>query len=374
MSTVLVISPEPWDGHFVSKHHYACELARRGHQVLFYGPPDAAGPMRLVPVTDAPGNLRVVHAPRVAPGLRFLPNQLRRALEARWLGQVEQIAGQPIDVVWNFENSRFFDMRFAGQRLKIYQQVDLNQDFHPAQAAMSADIAVALNGSIVNRLRWLGVDKPVHLVSHGLTVAAEGTVAPDLPTARVNAAYIGNLGIRYLDVEAFSEVVRQHGARVLFHLFGSFDETMPLRRALEGRDNVIWYGWQDPQAVYRHLSAMDIAMVIYRTEMDLEQISNSHKILEYLHSGAVVASSFLLDYKERPDLIEMAPLDGSYPDLFASVLARLDVLNTWQQRHRRKAYSLEHTYPKKLDQIEEIVAAQCQDTPLTARPLTGDQT
>ena len=374
MSTILLISPEPWEGHFVSKHHYALELARRGHQVLFYGPPDTSPGIRLELVADAQGRLQVLRAPRVAPGLRFLPGPLRRSLEARWLARVEKALGRPVDVIWLFENSRFYDMRFAGPRLKIYQQVDLNQDFHPVQAAMSADIALALNATIANRLGRQGVDKPVHLVSHGLSVATEGTAAPDLPTDRINAAYVGNLASRYLDLKALSDVVHQHSTQVRFHLFGSFDEKTPLRRALEGQENVIWHGWQAPQSVYRHLSAMDIAMVPFRPQLNIEQVSNSHKILEYLHSGAVVVSCFLLDYKDRPDLIEMAPLNGSYPDLFASVLARLDVLNTSQQRQRRKAYSLEHTYPTKLDQIEAIVAAHCPGAPLTVRPLKQEAT
>lgn len=371
MSTILIISPEPWDGHFVSKHHYARELARRGHNVLFHGPPDTTGGLQLASVAN---DVQVLYAPRVVLGLRFLPAPLRQTLEARWLRQVEQVLGRPIDVVWNFENSRFFDMSFAGHRLKIYQQVDLDQNFHPVQAAMSADVALVLNAPIKNRLSALGADKPIHIVSHGLSVANEIVAVPDVPIDWINAAYIGNLGMRYLDVEAFSEVVRQHSARVLFHLFGSFDDATPLRQALEGQKNVIWYGWQNPQAVYRQLSAMDISMVLYRTQMNPEQLSNSHKILEYLHSGAVVASSFLLDYKDRPDLIEMAPLEGSYPDLFASVLARLDVLNTPEQRQKRKAYSLEHTYAKKLDQIEAIIAAQCSGASLNARPLTMDET
>ncbi|WP_284260796.1 hypothetical protein [Roseicyclus amphidinii] len=374
MSTILIISPEPWDGHFVSKHHYARELAGRGHRVLFHGPPGEGGPMHLVPVPDAPGDLRVLHASRVAPGLRFMPGAMRRGLEARWLAQVEALAGERIDIVWNFENSRFYDLGFAGDRLKIYQQVDLNQDFHPAKAASTADIAIALNAPIANRLRSLGVDKPVHLVSHGLTLPTGQAAPPNLPKDRIHAAYIGNLEIRYLDVEAFAQVVRAHGPRVDFHLFGRFTDTTSLRQALAGLENVIWYGWQDPPTVYRHLSAMDIAMVLYRTQMDPEQISNSHKVLEYLHSGAVVASSYLSDYEDRPDLIEMAPLNGSYPDLFASVVERLDSLNTLEQRRRRRVHALEHTYPRKLDQIEAIIAAQCPDTSLTAGPGMQDKT
>lgn len=374
MSTILIISPDPWDEHFVSKHHYARELARRGHRVLFHGPPDATGPMWLQPVKDACGELSVLHAPRVARGLRFLPASLRRSVEATWLRHVEELAGFPIGVVWSFENSRFFDMGFAGARLKIYQQVDLNQNFHPAHAANSADIVFALNEPIANRLRCLGVNKPVHLVSHGLNVASGVVARPDLPTDRIHAAYIGNLGIAYLDVDAFATVVRSHGPHVNFHLFGSFTEATPLRQVLAGLENVTWYGWQDPQVVYRYLSVMDIGMVLYRTEMDPEQISNSHKILEYLHSGAVVASSFLSDYRQRPDLIEMAPFDGSFPDLFASVVGRLEILNTPEQRQKRNAYALQHTYPRKLDQIEAIIAAHCQKTPSTPRRRTKDNT
>jgi hypothetical protein len=374
MSTILIISPEPWDGHFVSKHNYACELARRGHRVLFYGPPEAKGESSLAPVIDAAGDLSVLRAPRVAQGLRFMPNSLRRALEKRWLRQVEQLVGAPIDVVWNFENSRFFDMSFAGKRLKIYQQVDINQDFHPAQAAMSADIAIALNVPIADRLRSLGVDKPVHLVSHGVMVPTGQSASPNLSKDRIHAAYIGNLGMKFLDVDAFAQVVREHRLRVDFHLFGRFTETMPLRLALADQENVIWHGWQDPQIVQRHLSVMDIAMVLYRTWMDPEQISNSHKILEYLYNGTVVASSFMSDYKDRPDLIEMVPLNGSYPDLFSSVVARLEVLNTTEQRQRRKAYAMEHTYTEKLDQIETIAAAQCPDKPFTARQRMQDKT
>lgn len=374
MSAVLVVSPEPWDGHFVSKHHYAHELVKRGHTVLFYGPPEESGALRLVRVTDAPGDLRVLHSPPVARGLRFLPSHLRSALEAAWLRKVEKLARSPIDVVWNFENSRFFDMSFAGNRLKIYQQVDLDQDFHPAQAAMSADIAIALNAPIADRLRNLGVDKQIHLVSHGVAVASGQSTPLDLQKDRIHAAYVGNLGIKDLDVEAFEQVVRQHSPRVTFHLFGHFTETMPLRQVLVGHRNVIWHGWCDPQTVYRHLSAMDIAMVLYRTWIDPNQLSNSHKVLEYLYSGAVVASSFLSDYKDRPDLIRMAKLDGSYVDLFSSVVAQLDCLNTAEQRQSRKAYALEHTYSKKLDLIEKIIATHFPNVPFTARQRTQDKT
>ena len=147
MTTVLIVSPEPWDGHTVSKHHYAVTLAMSGYRVLFLDPP--TNEIHLVVTASQPHpNLFVVQAPRFGRGLRFYPGFLRRWMERSWLQQLESVVGVAIDVVWLFENSRFFDMRFAGHRLKIYHQVDLNQNFNPATAARTADICFCTSDGI----------------------------------------------------------------------------------------------------------------------------------------------------------------------------------------------------------------------------------
>ncbi len=77
---ILLISPEPWDAHAVSKHHYARTLASQGHRVLFLDPPEPSRrSLSLETIIDHPGVERV-HAPRVAPGLRRMPGGLRRWL------------------------------------------------------------------------------------------------------------------------------------------------------------------------------------------------------------------------------------------------------------------------------------------------------
>jgi len=38
--TILLISPQSWGNMFVSKHHYALELARAGNTVYFLNPPE----------------------------------------------------------------------------------------------------------------------------------------------------------------------------------------------------------------------------------------------------------------------------------------------------------------------------------------------
>ncbi len=37
---ILIISPQAWGKMFLSKHHYAIELAKLGNEVYFLNPPD----------------------------------------------------------------------------------------------------------------------------------------------------------------------------------------------------------------------------------------------------------------------------------------------------------------------------------------------
>lgn len=360
MSTILVISPEPWDSLFVSKHHYACELARRGHRVLFYGPPEARGPLRLVPVADAPGDLAVLHAPRVAPGLRFLPGPLRRELEARWLGKVEQRVGASIDVVWNFENSRFFDLGFAGARLKIYHQVDLNQNFHPERAARTADLSIAISVPIQQRL----APSAQHLIriTHGHALLEAPGAAPEgldleFARSRVNAALIGNLDIAYLDVALLARLVKDH-PETGFHFVGSYTPGRGLHGATGDAPNVRFWGRLHSRVLPSILGRADVLLLTYLADDHLEQLANPHKAMEYLASGRCVLATRTLEYDKRPDLIETANDREDYARRFAEIVASPAAWNRPEQIAQRQAFARDNTYPKQLDRIAQALGAR----------------
>ncbi|MDQ7085039.1 MAG: hypothetical protein Q9M36_08940 [Sulfurovum sp.] len=126
---ILIISPEAWDTHFVSKHHYAITLASEGYIVYFLNPPN--NNVKTIEIaTTKYQNLYTMTDNKVARGLRFYPRFVREYIQRKWLKKVERNIGKQFDTVWLFENSRFYDMGFADDRLKIYHQVDLNQNFH----------------------------------------------------------------------------------------------------------------------------------------------------------------------------------------------------------------------------------------------------
>lgn len=349
---ILVISPEPWEGHAVSKHHYAISLSERGHDVLFLGPPDG-GALRLEEVAQPAGRLIVVRGPRVAPGLRFLPAVLRRQLEARWLKRVECLVGKKTTVVWLFENSRFFDMRFAADRLKIYHQVDLNQDFFPDVAAETADYVFCTSRPIRDRLSVVRSD--VKIIHHGVQ---SGPVIPAAEAAvfcsdRINCAYVGNLSMKYLDRELILRCVETF-PHVRFHFFGGFVTDDPFETHLAAHSNVHLHGKVDSERILPILANADILMVVYQKAHFLDQ-SNPHKMMEYMMSGKVTVATYTSEYDQVHELVAMCPPDGDYIELLGRVIRNIDVWNTPELMARRTAFALDNTYSRQLDRIAEAL-------------------
>jgi glycosyltransferase involved in cell wall biosynthesis len=354
---ILLISPEPWDAHAVSKHHYARTLARHGHRVLFLDPPVPGRRLTLEPIAEHPGIDRV-QAPRVAPGLRRMPGGLRRWLERRWLRRLERLVGCPIEVIWLFENSRFFDMRFAGSRLKIYHQVDLNQNFHPEIAAKTADICFCTSELI--RQRLLPHTARSYCIQHGVAlfndpIELSGAEQQRFKHRHVHAMYVGNLEMAYIDLRLLTLVVRRH-PKVLFHFVGGYSQEGSLYRQLKNQSNVCWWGKVSSALIPSLLERADVLMVCYQENHHQDQ-SNPHKLMEYLASGRTVVATYTDEYKQYNNLLAMSEpgSNAGYPELFAKALSQLSMLNSSERMEARQAFAADHSYPRQLERIELLL-------------------
>lgn len=368
MSTILIISPEPWLGHFVSKHHYARELARRGHSVLFHGPPDATGPMRMFPVVtkDTTGDLNVLHAPRVALGLRFLPSPLRRVLEGQWLRQVESLIGKPVNVVWNFENSRFYDMRFAGTRLKIYHQVDLNQIFNPDIAAATADLAIAVSAPIEARIKEKS--RQFLRITHGCPIRnftedeslnnpqGLGKIDESFSAFPENAVLTGNLEIPYLDLELIRDLVACHPT-IGFHFVGQLTPHRGLHAMLGEAKNAIFWGLQSADKLPLYLNRASVLLVAYHSQDQLEQLANPHKMMEYMASGVVTVATYCEDYANKRHLLSMVDRREDFIPTFMKVVQNIEFWNSPAKRTERQLFAAENTYERQIERINVALQA-----------------
>lgn len=368
---ILLISPEPWDAHTVSKHHYARSLAAQGFRVLFLDPPEP-GRRRLAveEVVECPG-LKRVRAGKVAPGLRLIPGQFRRWLEANWLHELEHQAGCSVDVIWLFENSRFYDLRFAGSRLKIYHQVDLNQSFHPEIAARTADICLCTTELI--RQRLLPHNPRCHRLQHGAAIS--DVTVPLIPTEQqrfspeqIQAMYVGNLEMAYLDQELLVKVIRLH-PEVRFHLVGGYRLDGALFRKLTSATNVVWWGQVESSVIPSLLSHADLLLVCYQAKHHFDQ-ANPHKLMEYLSCGRVVVATYTEEYSQYRDLFAMSEpgSNDGYPGLFARVLSQLNGYNSPERMAARRAFAADHTYPRQLARIQALLLQHGFSLPVGSSP------
>jgi len=357
---ILIISPEPWEAHKVSKHHYARTLARRGHRVLFFGPPDETSETieieAIEPIEEsAAGHLLVVRAPQVARGLRYYPAALRRRREAAWLRGLEARAGFDVDLIWLFENSRFFDMSFAGDRLKIYHQVDLNQDFQVAEALASSQIRLTTTQAMLQRFAALGSDG--HKIDHGVAQAPNDHAVDADPRRRPGrpaAAYVGNLDIPLLDVSLVAELATSF-PNIDFHLIGAACASRSLRMATSGMENVISWGRIDSSAIVPALRSMDVLLLTYLAEHHREQLANPHKLMEYMASGVVTVATYTEDYADKRHLLAMVDRREDFLPTFAEVVANRDHWNSPAKRAERQAFAADNTYDRQIERINALL-------------------
>lgn len=355
--SVLLISPEPWQGNFVSKHHYAQALARRGLNVYFLNPPVDGVEAFRVKAVDEGGRIFEVSSAQVATGLRFYPGWIRRWLEARWLLKLENLAGLKFDVIWLFENSRFYDLDFAGNRLKIYHQVDLNQNFQVETAAKTADICFSTTDFISHRLQ--AYNSSVYKIHHGVSVSKDlpklsDVMAGNFKPEKVNAGYIGNLDICYLDVALLSGLVKDF-PDVLFHFVGNYRQDGLLRMACSDATNVIWWGGVDSTWIPSILECCDVLLVTYLADLYKEQLASPHKMMEYLASGKTIVATYTDEYKDKRHLLEMVNSYSEFPDAFARVVENLDEYNSAEKQAVRVKYARQHSYDRQLDKIINLL-------------------
>ena len=353
VTNILIISPEPWDEHFVSKHHYAMELAQRGVNVLFYGPP-SGGIAEIGEINTEQTGLQILRAPPVTPGLRFMPRFLRNILEARWLRRIEALAGKAFDVVWLFENSRFYGMQFAGDRLKIYHQVDLNQDYHPDEATKSADFAFCTSSVIQRRLSQAANEgsTPLEKIRHGTSQAALNAAEVKDLGHELNIVYIGNLSIPYLDLGLLSASVSAY-PQATFHFVGGGGET--LRGILETAKNVVWHGRVPPESIPGFTQAADVLLVAYAQQYWDNQATSPHKMMEYLASGCTIVATWTEEYRDHTHLLEMIEDPADFVPRLGQVLSDLPHYNSDEKSDARRAFALDHTYARQLDRIADAL-------------------
>jgi len=355
-SQILIISPEAWHGHFVSKHHYAITLANQGAKVYFLNPPnDTLSDINIIETEYK--NLWSISSSKVAKGLRFYPKFLKRILEIRWLQKLENIIKNQFTTVWLFENSRFYDMNFAGERLKIYHQVDSNQNFHIKEASTTANICFGVTNFIQEEL--LIYHKRTFKISHGFNQLNQKRCLnlkykENFINNSIHVLYMGNLEMLYLNKSLLYALTYQN-PKVTFHFLGIYSPAGVLFQLCKNQKNIIWWNKVKSEDILSILEKVDITLLLYKSEEYKEQLANSHKIMEYLSSAKVTVATYTDEYKDKRYLLEMVDDSKDYIKKFQEVLENLAFYNSKEKQEERRAFAKKNTYEKQVLKIVEYL-------------------
>lgn len=352
---ILIISPEPWSEVFVSKHHYAIELAKRDNEVFFLNPPSGTFTKSPTPYK----NVYQLNYPGFPKGIRFYPSLLQKFFFKKELNRIKELIKAEIDIVWSFDTSVFFDFSsFPSHVFKISHIVDLNQDFELPKAASTANVCFCTSEYIKRRL--IEFNNRVYKVNHGYKPIKQ-TTFPSLPGKnKIKAVYVGNLGIKYFDWELFHELAAKH-KEVDFILIGPNRGGKLSKASKETKNtaimlaNVYSVGPLSSEKVAGFLKMADVLLVLYLSDLFKEQLANPHKLMEYLSSGKVIVSTWIEEFKQKRTLIEMSEKNADYPALFEKVLLGLEYYNNKKLERSRVEYALDNTYAKQIDRIQRVI-------------------
>ena len=366
--TIFVISPQPWKGFKVSKHHYAALLAEGGHRVFFFDPPQTTGSFGRIDISDTetPNLRRVAYRPFFPYGLKFRFRPVFDRLMRYQARRLVSAVGVTPDLVWDFDNAfQFADLSAFGASATIFHPVD---SFASAAHSKNADVVLSVSPLFIARA---GADPArAHVIPHGLgpDYAAYGRqrlldANEGVGTRRLRAGYVGNLGHVGVDWPTILTVV-QENPQVDFVFFGPFNPAAPPIKALLAQANCDLRGTQPASEILRETKDIDLWMICYDRALTVDGGINSHKILEYLATGKPVIASRIDSYEGSP-FVTMCDDDGNadFPALFRDLIASLADGKEDANRDARIRFALDHEYPLHMETITRIVRTHSSGSP-----------
>lgn len=366
---ILIISPQPWEGLQVSKHHYAAELARLGHDVYFLNPPSmqgSPGAVRIAPAADQP-RIRVVdYRPWLPYRLKF---HLRRMFDVGMRRQARLIIraiGREPDLVWDFDNAyQFTDLKAFGAKASIFHLVD--ETVAGRTTAKQADIMFGLANTMFERIQDA---VPQHLIPHGVgrhwTEYARRVVEgqrPGRPCPRpVHVGYAGNLAHVAIDRDALRAMLTQQ-PDVLFNFISPTvtpargdHATAAWLSWLQAQPNCVFHFGRGADYIVELAERIDVWLVCYDLARDINRGANSHKIGEYLATGAPILSSWIAAF-EGTSLVRMAERGSNrrMPEMLCELINDLSFESSSERRSERAGYALDNSYEKHVATISRLL-------------------
>lgn len=361
---ILIISPESWGINYVSKHHYAIELSKKGNNVFFLNPPSSENSS-----IQFNSNLTIVNYTPLIRGTNRMPKAIRRLLNKIMIRKILKKNNiDRLDIVWSFDPFRFQDLSLFNAGLRIYHPVDVHASPREEEITRSAHIVLCTGTYIYERL--VKFNSNIHNLGHGVSgIFLANKWEPVNRSRGIKACMMGNLQ-RKIDYPVLFNII-ENNPEVSFTFIGPYSSsnlssyegfTVEIDQ-IRSYPNVTLYGSVSNEKIPYLLSGMDIFLIIYREDENPATRANPHKAMEYLGTGKVILSSWMEEYEQKPDLIEMVRNNSELPERFHDILMNLEAYNSEEKSRNRIEFARKNIYPEKIRKIEDILKKINTETP-----------
>ena len=326
---IFILSPQHWGTMFLSKHHYAIELAKMGNEVYYINPPEpnwkwGKSTFKLTQ-TEFKGLYFVDQTLHVPYNLKFRFPTAFHFFMKKHIKNMERELGIP-DLVWSFDigNNYPFDC-FAKTAKKLFFPADFPGTNMAIQAAHGADLIVSIAQEILDQYPQPNEGKL--LINHGVAQHfIEAGAQPFLKTDEViRVGLSGNFLRSDLDRTTLLDIIESHPT-ILFECFGAYDmknsniggsndlETVTFIASLKENKNVRFHGAIPSTQLALELRRMDLFLICYDVQKDQSKGTNYHKVMEYLAYGRPIVSNNISAY-QYSNLITMCNSRASNEEL-----------------------------------------------------------
>ncbi len=364
---ILILSPQPWNYFYISKHHYALELAKDNDVWYLPSPQSGIGWKDQELAIPMHPRLKIIQYQLPFPALfRFHLKKLYRGINYLKVKRILKKIGQ-FDICIDFGcYSLYNSADFVQATHKIFFPVDNFGHLHFTKRGAEHLFTV----SEVIRQKFLGSGINCHFINHGLSESfamysrkvLESPIKWGAPE-RICVGYSGNLFIRFLDRDIFRQLIVGNQS-IEFHLFGSTDYNNADKSEAEwfyfltAQPNIKLHGFLQPGQLAEALQKMEALLLCYKADNKDYFGENTHKMLEYLSTGKPIISSHISHYAGS-ELIAMtaAGNDDKLPVLFSKVVKNLEQFNTADLVANRIRLALDNTYETQIQRIGDIISS-----------------
>ncbi|MCC7333012.1 MAG: hypothetical protein IT232_10450 [Flavobacteriales bacterium] len=361
--TILILSPEDWGVNLLSKHLYALELSKNNTVYFLHTSPHPQQ-KELISTYKIQENITLIHFKKVARGIFKLPSFLIDFQNKYLIQKLYNKIEQPIDILWSFDQSKFQNLKQFKAKISIFHPVDYIKSVNPFvnRIANSANVVLSVSDPILNTI---DTKSPKFLINHGIDNSffqhGQKVVTPIfLVEDKLNIGYIGNMLIKLLDWETLIEIVKTH-TECNFIFIGPTDKSNISSNnknkaidTLKSFSNTVFTGQMHKEELASVLPFFDAFWLCYDNNKYPIEVSNSHKIMEYLSTGKVIISNYFEIYKNS-GLLEMSQSKIEFIETFNKTINNIHELNNAELQKKRIEFAKDNIYEKQIERIEKII-------------------